>query len=207
MPRSKATPDTLPEVPADPPAETPPPRVDAPPAEAPPQPTAEDAPPADAQVSPPHSAPALPVGVLLHQENTMKNAFLTALLRTVASKAIPALEEKALTWLAQNKGDLKGKAELALDYGMEEYARLTAKIPMLAATTIDDTMVRQQLKEALDWAWVRIDDEIKQAARDVKQKAEAGVTVTDPYVPSESPPTGVPLEDKHFGPMPGQDRD
>lgn len=121
----------------------------------------------------------------------MKNAFLTALLRTVASKAIPALEAKALSWLAQNKGDLKDKAELALDYGMEEYARLSAKIPMLAATTIDDTMVRAQLKEALDWAWVRIDDEIKQAARDVKQAAPGGVTVTDAY----KEPTRRPVED------------
>lgn len=38
-------------------------------------------------------------------------------------------------------------------------------------------------------------------AQEPAPSAETGnpVTVTDPYVPSESPPTGVPLEDKHFG--------
>lgn len=78
---------------------------------------------------------------------------------------------------------------------MEEYARLTKAVPGLNLTTLDDDFVRARLKETLARAWKAADEEVKQAARQVKQEVE----VTDPYVPSESPPTGVPLEDKHFG--------
>lgn len=97
----------------------------------------------------------------------MNKTLLTAYLRTLAAKAIPELERKAMEWYLRHGDVLRDKRELALDYAMQQYAQATARIPVLAATTLDDQTVRQLLRQALDSVWTELDDRIKQAARDV----------------------------------------
>ncbi|GBF05831.1 hypothetical protein DAERI_060091 [Deinococcus aerius] len=106
------------------------------------------------------------------------NKMLTVIFRTLAAKAIPAIEAQAIQYYLQHAAELKGKADLALDYAMRQYADLTRNVPLLNTTTLDDTMVREQLRQALAWAWERADERVKQAARDVRQ-AETQPPVTD----------------------------
>lgn len=150
----------------------------------------------------------------------MNKKILSSLLATFAARAIPYVEQLAISHYLKYRTDLQDKGKLAIEIAMEEYRRYADTVPFLKLTTLDDDFVRGRLEQVLKLAWEKADEEVKQAARTVKEEvkgaapsAETGnpVTVTDPYVPSESPPTGVPLEDKHFGkdlhPTPPMDRD
>lgn len=104
----------------------------------------------------------------------MNKTLLTAYLRTLVAKAIPEMEKRAIEWYLRHGEVLRDKRALALDYAMQQYKAATKNVPLLAATEIDDQLVRQMLSQALDGVWVELDDRIKQAARDVTQPAQSG---------------------------------
>ncbi len=124
----------------------------------------------------------------------MNSLILKTILRTLAAKAIPEIERRAIAWLLQNRGLLQGKMELAEEYAMEQYAALTANVPGLNTTKFDDEIVRAELRRALKQAWEHADEEIKQAARRVRESLPPAseAPVTDPLTYTDAPPAGVP---------------
>lgn len=127
------------------------------------------------------------------------------IIRAAAAATLPAIEALAIEYLLKNKGELQGKADRALDYAMEQYRRMTAGNRFLDATTIDDEIVRAQLKRAIQEAFDRAPDAVKQAAREVREALPTPAApgeVTDPIDVSKwkpGPEPGVPLTDADFG--------
>lgn len=98
--------------------------------------------------------------------NWTKNQIL-ADLRLLAIKAYAQVEAQARMLVATEGPKLLGeeKRMLAVNIVMQGYAVLTANVPVLNATTIDDNVVRQWAKEAVDWACEEVGDLINHVGR------------------------------------------
>lgn len=125
------------------------------------------------------------------------NPILKAIITTAAAKAIPAVEQLTIELLLRNGQFLQDKAAQAEEYGMKKYREMTQGIPFLNATEIDDNMVRRELRRAIQQAWERADDAVRQAAREVRQSLPAPASgtapVTDPLTYTPAPEPGQPV--------------
>lgn len=121
----------------------------------------------------------------------------TTILNTLAAQMIPLVEKIAIEQLLKHGEKLRGKADLALDLLMEEYRKLTAGTP-LGLTDLDDTILKGLAQKALANAWVKIDEQIKQAARQV----EGAVSNPQPAGPDPKGDAalGRPATDADFRP-------
>ncbi len=117
--------------------------------------------------------------------------FFKKYFRTIALKAVPEIEKRALEWLAQNGKTVFGdRREEALKYIMEAYKIASARVPLLALTDMDDKLVREYAEQALDWAWGQLEDIVHEEVR-----------VTDPLVYTPAPVAdGKPATAEQFGP-------
>lgn len=95
-----------------------------------------------------------------------KNQIL-ADLRLLALKAYAEVETQARTLLATEGPKLLGEEKrlLAVNIVMQGYEVLSANIPVLNATQIDDRLVRRWAKEAVDWACEQVGDLINAVGR------------------------------------------
>ncbi|WP_412027939.1 hypothetical protein [Deinococcus yunweiensis] len=129
------------------------------------------------------------------------NTIRARILDTLAAQVIPQVERYAIELILKNGQQLRGKGELALNLVMKQYATLTAATP-LAMTTLDDDVIRKLAQDALNRAWIMLDDRVKQAARDVGAAIptpEPRPTVTvDPSGGDNA--LGRPATDADFGP-------
>lgn len=137
----------------------------------------------------------------------MNKTLLTAYLRTLAAKAIPEMEKRAIEWYLRHGEVLRDKRALALDYAMQQYKAATKNVPLLAATEIDDQLVRQMLSQALDSVWTELDDRIKQAARDVTgqpAQTEADAKAASDMLRGGDDALGRPATEADFRPSFGE---
>lgn len=98
--------------------------------------------------------------------NLTKNQIL-ADLRLLALKAYAEVEAQGRLLLATEGPKLLGEEKrlLAVNIVMQGYQVVTANVPILNATTIDDNLVRQWAAEAVDWACEEIGDLINRVGR------------------------------------------
>ncbi len=134
------------------------------------------------------------------------NPLIGIILKIVAAKAVPELERLAAEVFLKHGGRLREKGELGIDLVMREYKQMSSGIAVLAATEIDDLLLRQLAGAALKTAFDRADERVKQAAREVESVVYDAVT----YTPA--PSAGVPMRDEDFAPSmavepPGRERD
>lgn len=115
------------------------------------------------------------------------------LLLSAASAVIPLVEAEAIAYYSEHQEELNDKSGRARLRLRDLYKQLSDRVPALAATELDDALVQG----ALDQAWERLDDRVKQAARLAKEQANA--KVTDPLVYTDAPEAGRPTTDKDFG--------
>lgn len=98
--------------------------------------------------------------------NLIKNQIL-ADLRLYALKAISEVEAQARILLATEGPKLIGeeKRRMAVQHVMTGYRIITANVPVLNATDIDDRLAQQWAEEAVDWACEQIGDLINKVGR------------------------------------------
>lgn len=92
-------------------------------------------------------------------------------LRLLALKALPDVERRALEVYERTGVIVKDKEELAVQYGMERYAQVTAKVPGLNATTLDDLAVETMMREAVRWAWGKLGVALNEISHDPEVRA------------------------------------
>lgn len=120
------------------------------------------------------------------------NPIVKRILSSLAAAAIPLLEAQAIAYYTQHSQDLPRKAEQAKAWMRARYAEYQARIPLLAASPLDELLVESALNEA----WERLDDRVKQAARDVRASLPAPASTAPAVWPH--PPTGVALGPEYF---------
>lgn len=96
------------------------------------------------------------------------NPILKALLTSLAAKAIPEIERLAIEAYLKDRTGFRDKGRLAVQYAMTQYKVMSARIPALAMTTLDD----MALNAVVDDVFRTLDKRITQAAREVREPVE-----------------------------------
>lgn len=110
---------------------------------------------------------------------------LTAQLKLIALKALPAIEQKAIAFAKETHQKMAGKRGAAVDYVMQQYGAIEASIPGLKDTTLDNDLLRAQAGAAVDWAWGELGDVINALGRQAAQPtpAQPAPVNNDPTLP------------------------
>lgn len=100
------------------------------------------------------------------------NPILKALLTSLAAKAIPEIERLAIEAYLKDRTGFRDKGRMAVQYAMTQYKVMSARIPALALTTLDDMALEMALNAVVDEVFRTLDKRITQAARDVREAME-----------------------------------
>lgn len=92
-------------------------------------------------------------------------------LKLLALKALPDIERRALEAYQRTGVVIKDKRAFARQYVLDRYAKATAHVPGLNATTLDDLAVGAAVDEALDWAWDQLGDVLNSISHDPEVRA------------------------------------